>query len=137
MNNFDENDIIWEEFETKSGKKYRVGYQKEESLKKENFEGGLKRVPFDINVNWPVTESTAWIDTSSEVREKAAIWRYKLYKTDDYIYKYKLWFTNSDHYDYVFYDESGDSYNVNTFLNRDHYVEYNSDYPNIIRITGE
>ena len=36
---------------------------------------------FGVTVNWPVTDSPEWVETSDEVKMKAAITRYALYRS--------------------------------------------------------
>ena len=94
---------------------------------------------FGITVNWPVdTDSSDWVDTSDEVKKKAAITRYALYPIQNPVfYTYILCFTNTKNYDYFFSDETGDSYEVNTYESGDHSVRFNSSKPTIVYIRGE
>ncbi|WHF27638.1 hypothetical protein QJS65_02990 [Bacillus altitudinis] len=138
--NDNEQNIIWKEYENENGGIYRVGYVEDEPLDDETQNRVSNKKSFSISVNWPVKNSTVQ-KTSNEVKQTAAITEYALYDHNPYhsprkIFKYRLIITNTEHYDYYFKDESGDNYELNTFWNRTHYLEYNSEAPNIIRIEG-
>ena len=95
---------------------------------------------FTIKVDWPVTGTgagTGWVSTSAEVQQIAAITRYKLIRnTPPDPFEYTLFFTNTEHYDYYFTDKTDEHYENNTYINRDHFIGYNSDDPTIVSITG-
>ncbi|SES87850.1 hypothetical protein [Stigmatella erecta] len=135
VNAINEGAIDWKEFVSKNGKKYEVGYLKGELREEEKAGTVSDKQDFGIGVNWPVGDSS-WKPTDTNTNNTAAISRYSLYEQDGSTYKYILYFSNSEHYDYYFYDQTGDSYRVNTFVNRDHYVRYNSNAPSIVFITG-
>jgi hypothetical protein len=129
--------ITWEEFESEKGKKYQVGYLEKNEVNGEDPEKKLMdKKNFGIAVSWPVTINSDWILTSGDVKSRAAITQYALYKYNGSTYDYKLYFTNTEHYNYLFYDETGDSYRVNTYRNGDHFVRYNSEEPKIVYIKG-
>ncbi|CAE6421627.1 unnamed protein product [Rhizoctonia solani] len=91
---------------------------------------------FCIDVNWSVGPDV-WVTTSPEVSQKTGITRYKLLdQPSSRFYQYTLWFTNNTPNNYVFHDKSGDAYSTSTWFPRNHYVQYNSAHPAIIRITG-
>lgn len=143
---FDESLCEWETSKSKDGASYRVGRGKidGESLVPLTADAGKKDVvplmgiwgkeDFGISVDWTVEDR--WKDTSADVVDTAAITAYKLSKCDEIIYKYCLKFTNTKHYNYRFFDETGDGYQVDTWANGDHYVQYNSDKPNIKYVSG-
>jgi hypothetical protein len=126
--------IVWEKRISKNGKEYHVGYPKIDE-KTENLQN---KVPFEVDVNWPRTDGEGdWIVQSGSFITTTAISRYKLLKQPWYkIYGTVLHFTCQEHYDYYFTDESGDIYNCNVYANGNHYVQYNSDRPNIMHIKG-
>jgi len=121
----DDSSIKWETAKSKNGVSFRVGREKKPAAGK----------PFSIDVNWPV--GGGWVKTTDDVRTTAGITQYNLSATPDGAnYQYILQFNNTDTYDYEFYDETNDSYEVNTWLDRTHFVQYDSDKPTIVRITG-
>ena len=135
--------IQWEEATSKRGKSYRVDKQKTGDAENGKHKPALMdKHDFTIQVNWPVTDSGDWVTTSSEVQRIAAITRYKLIRnpppgpSEDIWFEYTLMFTNIEHYDYYFTDKTGDHYENNTFINRDHVIQYSSDDPTIVSITG-
>jgi hypothetical protein len=52
------------------------------------------------------------------------------------VYKYRAWFITDQTYDFQFQDESHQWYECNVWLNGSHYVDYNSDMPNIRQVSG-
>ena len=66
------------------------------------------------------------------------ITRYNVYgkRVRSKVYSYYVEFTNVENYDYYFVDETGDHYNVNCFRIGNHYVQYNSSKPTIVRVVG-
>ena len=135
----------WQEVTSKNGNPYRV--DKEEPIGTEKGEEDpalMEKKDFSIAVNWPVTVSRDWVGTTPEVRETAAITRYKLIHTPVPLgerrpvdwYDFELWFTNTEHYHYFFIDKTDDHYDNNTYRNRDHFVRYNSPDPVIVQISG-
>ncbi|KAK0515735.1 hypothetical protein JMJ35_001769 [Cladonia borealis] len=136
----------WQEATSKNGKAYRVDKQEPIGTEKGKDKPALmEKKPFSIDVYWPVTKD--WVDTTEEVKKVAAITRYKLIrhppppppppeKPPPYSPEYTLWFTNTEHYHYYFTDETNDTYDNNTFVNHDHWIQYDSQKPTIVKITG-
>jgi hypothetical protein len=131
-----EENILWEEATSKNGKPFRIGRKKTENSTTEGKgeENVTDKTDFGIQVTWPVG-ANSWNTTTSDVQKTAAITRYILYNTSGQN-NYRLYFTDTEYYWYYFYDQTGDSYNVNTFRDTDHYVDYTSNKPNILFITG-
>jgi hypothetical protein len=126
--------IVWEKKISKNGKEYHLGHHKDaKKLKKSSDKN-----PFSIQVNWPATDDDSWIVQDSSFIATTGISRYSLDKNRPWykIYKKVLSFTAQEHYDYYFTDETGDIYECNVYYNGDHYVQYNSEKPNIIHIKG-
>ena len=132
----DIDNIKWVEHKTKSGDTYRVG-TKATATKQGQEENDIpeSKHDFDIAVNWPVGNSD-WKQPTADVQSTAAITGYKLYFQEKSAFSYILYFSNTEHYDYIFFDKTGDSYECDTYVNDDHYVQYNSSNPDIVRITG-
>ena len=135
--------IHWEEATSKKGKPYRVDKENASDTEKGKPKPGLMdKHDFTIRVNWPVTTSGDWVATSPEVQQIAAITRYKLLRNPPQdpppavSYEYTLWFTNTEHYRYFFTDKTGDHYENNTYINRDHFIDYDSTDATIVSITG-
>ena len=133
-------DIVWKKFTSLKGKEFEIGTSPEADTNNVEVEAtnvGVVRASgssFGVDVNWPVA-SNEWKDTTQEVREKAKIPRYNLYKAGG-IYDYRLEFINEDTYHYHFHDEEGDSYSVNTWTTGSHFVRYNSTKPTILYVDG-
>lgn len=127
----DRSSIKWETATSKNGASFRIGREKTD-VKNEAPAAGKA---FSIHVDWPVGD--AWVNTTDEVRTTAAITQYYLSANPiQSVWGYGLQFTNTDTYDYFFYDETGDCYEVDTWLTHTHFVQYNSDKPTIVCITG-
>ena len=96
----------------------------------------MTKSEFSIDVYWPVSDSDEWIPTSSNVIKETGITRYALYKThgDESFHQYTLRFTNIETYDYFFTDEISDFYQSDAYSNGDHYVQYDSEKPNIVAV---
>ncbi|VXB49759.1 conserved hypothetical protein [Flavobacterium sp. 9AF] len=126
--------IVWEKRISKNGKEYHVGYHEDA----ERLETTSDKVPFSIKVDWPATNSSDWIVQDSSFIATTGISRYSLDKDRPWYkyYKIVLNFTAQVHYDYYFTDETGDIYECNVYSNGDHYVQYNSEKPNIIHVKG-
>lgn len=137
----DDDAIQWEERVSEHGKKYRVGRLRDENAEQEATQTVSARLPFSIDVDWtPIEGNTDWMATDSRVRDRAKITRYCIVANEmmypQYWYECTLWFSNTDHYDYYFTDGTGDTYECNTFLNRDHWIWYETREPNIAHIKG-
>lgn len=53
------------------------------------------------------------------------------------VYTYELTFNTRDTYNYYFGDQTNDAYNVNVYQNAGtHVVNYSSDAPTIVKISG-
>ena len=118
---------------SRNGNPYRVDKQEPIDIeKKEDNQGVMEKHDFSIDVNWPPTKDL--VDTTEKVKRIAAITRYKLLHAGPGVYK--LWFTNAEHYDYYFTDKTNDHYRNDTYLNRDHYIDYGSRDPTIVKFTG-
>ncbi|KAF7333100.1 hypothetical protein MVEN_00136700 [Mycena venus] len=134
--------IVWTTHISGKGKEYRIGRlpdagsKGEDRTAKDATGGKFSRAPFGIDVNWPVANTTSWQGTQSDVQTIAGITQYALYQTTNPLYPYILWFTNTEHYDYFFYDQTGDSYQVDTWRDGSHWVQYNSAKPTILFIKG-
>lgn len=129
----DDSRILWQEFESANGKTFKVGYLDTEDEKMDTE--SLGKEDFGIAVTWDVADAV-WKKTDDNVRAVSAITRYKLHRHDGGGYSYCLEFTNEAHYNYQFVDKTGDTYRVNTYINRDHYLLYNSGKPEIICVKG-
>ena len=137
--------VQWEDATSKKGKPYRTNKDKASDTEKGEHKPALKdKHDFTIQVNWPVTVSGDWVPTSPDVQRIAAITRYKLVpnpppdpeQPPPIWYEYTLSFTNTEHYDYYFADKTNDHYECNTYIDRDHFIQYSSEDPTIVSITG-
>lgn len=129
--------ILWREYKSENGKTFKVGWLETGNVFKdgEMYVKPLRKENFGIPVTWDVADAV-WKDTDSNVRAVSAITRYKLHRHNGGGYSYCLEFTNEAHYKYQFIDRTGDLYTVETFINRDHYLLYNSGKPEIICVKG-
>ena len=139
---FDDSSIQWETVTRKDGVPYKVGRKKIDCAEEENVVAakvGKAKENFGIDVNWPVNNSS-WVDVPENVATITGIRKYKLWKCNAINGNYCLQIyndvTHDYSYDYCFYDETGDGYSLNTYLNREHYVQYDSTKPTILFITG-
>lgn len=137
--------IQWEEATSKKGRPYQTNKDKASDMETGDHKPALTdKHDFTIQVNWPVTDSEDWVPTSPEVQRIAGITRYRLFRNPSpdhqnpplHWYEYTLSFTNTEHYDYYFTDKTNDHYRNDTYINRDHDIQYNSDDPTIVSITG-
>ena len=127
----------WDDLKSKGGNEYRVkALDYDISTEGDGKTPDAKGPSFkDVAVYWTVGTSGA---PSIDVQNKTAITWYKL----DYAewwspYKYKLSINTLDTYDYYFTDQSPDSYQLNVYQNAGtHEVEYRSDKPAIVSISG-
>ena len=90
----------------------------------------------DVKVYWTVDSSGA---PSTDVQNQTGITYYKLGKAEWFSpYTWKLTINTNSTYDYYFKDQSpGDPYEINVYQNAGtHEVEYRSDQPNIVSISG-
>lgn len=133
--------VGWEELKSDKGEAYRVkasdyniaDYPTGEEANAADASGPSFK---DIEVYWTVGISGA---PSQDVQNRTAITWYKLDTAEWWsIYKYKLSINCNDTYDYHFDDEEPDSYRLNVWQNAGtHEVEYRSDRPTIVKISGE
>lgn len=142
----DESRFEWKTLKSKNGASFKVGRPKSDggvtggNIKAAAAAVGILRPAknnFGISVNWPV-EYNAWKSPTDDQTKVSAITGYCLETTGTLLepYKYILHFINTEHYDYKFTDESNDVYEVDTWSNGNHYVQYNSDQPTIIYVSG-
>ena len=124
--------IIWEEMVSSKGNKYYVGHIEEDVPATED---ASNKLDFGITCDWYPSEIENWKNTSADFARITGISSYSVNRHDG-MYAYIINFENTQHYDYHFYDETGDSYRCNTYINRKHYVRYNSSKPRIVYITG-
>lgn len=129
-------DIIWEERTSKNGNPFYVGYRKSET--EEATVSLSAKHDFQVDVDWPASKDDKWKVTDSDFQKITGITRYNVYGPRVWFkaYKYYLEITNVENYDYYFVDATGDEYNLDCFRRGNHYVQYNSSNPTIIRITG-
>jgi hypothetical protein len=87
-----------------------------------------------IPVKWEVGDHK-WRTTDDAVAD-LGIKRYKLHKNSEpNIWDYTLKFTNTKGWRFWFADEEKDVYQVDTILNRNHWLKYNSGKPTIVFVT--
>jgi hypothetical protein len=128
----DEEGIEWQECISAKGVTYRVGSKPGEDSKQDDLPVDGKK-DFGINVDWEV-DTANYLPT--DFVNKTGISYYCLNKGGSGAYTYRITFTNHEHYNYHFIDRTGDSYQCNTYINRTHYVDYNSADAAIITVTG-
>ena len=127
--------IKWEEASSKGGAAYEVSRPNVPQPPADEELVGSK-ANFRVSVHWTVG-ADSWIDTPMDIRNKTAIWRYKLHLSSSPFSKYVLEISiTDDHYDYYFGDATGDSYSLNTWVAGDHLVRYGSNDPTIVTISG-
>lgn len=93
-----------------------------------NF-NGFKPV---VHFPWPVGDRS-WKPTFNIDQ----IDQFRLYRHEDAkdkAWEYRLEFTNTGGWGFTFHDEGGDSYFCSTIINGHHFIQYNSDKPEIMFI---
>ncbi|KAK4462838.1 hypothetical protein QBC42DRAFT_286009 [Cladorrhinum samala] len=117
---------------SKSGASYRSGVEPSLSIQKAGFA---------VDVNWPPSEE--WVNLPQDVANATHITRYKLVEnplpppdSGAIYFQWTRFFTNTAHYDFFFEDKTHDEYENDRYINRDHYTDYNSADPTIIRVRG-
>lgn len=137
-------DCVWREFTNKNGKKYQIGYPKSAGFTEENIDAKLAERKAEeeeldrgtkwVSVNWVPKINNVWRDTCKDVANKG-ISKYKLDAIPDAtLYMYELKFINTGGWYFDFMDESGDEYTVYTVDNEEHYLNYNSTAPTIVKV---
>jgi len=142
--NLDDGSIEWKTFTKDDGTTYQVGTRKREGgarpegarVAKEQSEPSNFR---GIAVDWHLAPNDDWKEATKEVKDTVSISRYYLMRLAGGLYHYELGFTNTRHWDFHFWDSVPGStpYQVDTYWNRDHWVRFKSDNPNISYITAE
>ena len=85
----------------------------------------------EVKVDWKTGTSG---NPSQTIQDKTGIVWYSLHDNRPSYYDWRLDITTTRKFDYYFVDESGDKYRINAFASGNHYVRYNSDKPNIVKI---
>jgi hypothetical protein len=129
----DDDSIQWTKVLSKNGVPFEVGVKKTEHSIEGESQVALRGQPIahigtPIPVYWLVGDNT-WKPTSGEVLGRC-ITRYSLFRNSGY-YDNILYITNNQRRVFWFWDETGDYYEIDTYLERDHYVRYNSNQPTI------
>lgn len=126
------------EYTTKGGEKFRVGRPKGSAEAKEKADAnasddvGAHGEPFTLDVNWPANGGGG-TDDGFYSRTGIRSWSVPV---GGFWYKYRVSFYTDQTYDFQFQDEGQQWYECNVFVPGWHYVDYNSDQPNIIRVSG-
>lgn len=86
-------------------------------------------------VSWPDTGSDdSWKNPGQRIKDIFDITQYCLCNNTGFWYDHTLWIDVREAWNYRFYDESGDYYDLSTYKTGSHYVDYDSNKPNIKRI---
>ena len=134
---YDDGTYVWQKAISKNGVPYEIGRKiTNDTLTEKDGAKGLEKSQFGLQVNWPVANKD-WKDGNAEVKQLAAISRYRVSNSSAPFFDYFIEITNTETYNYTFYDQSGDHYDVNTLDRSDHVVRYNSPKPTILFVTGK
>lgn len=132
--------VGWEELKSDKGQAYRVKASDyniaDKPVGEEANAAAASGAGFSkVSVNWTVGSSGA---PSSDLQDKTAITWYKLEEAEWFSpYKYKLTINCKDTYDYTFFDKASDAYSISVWQNAgSHSVEYRSDNPTIVSVSG-
>lgn len=124
-------DLVMEEKTTDSGEKYQIGRpQGSENVGEPDSHGP----PFSIPVNW--VPGSDWQYTDDDFRGRTGISRWKI-TVGGFIYHYQLFFDTDQTYNYTFTDKTGQGYGNNVFVAGVHSINYNSNQPTIVLVSGE
>ena len=85
----------------------------------------------EVKVDWKTGTSG---NPDKTVQDKTGIVWYSLHDNRPSAFHWRLDISTIRKYDYYFVDESGDRYRINVFVPGSHYVRYNSNEPNIVKI---
>ncbi|KAG9853768.1 hypothetical protein KCU98_g2810, partial [Aureobasidium melanogenum] len=131
--------VGWEELQSSSGSRYRIKASNYDIADKPTDEANIAEASGpsfqDLPVNWHYGTEGA---PSQDIQNRTAITWYKLQKAEWYSpFSYKLTINCKDTYTYRFTDETGDTYKLDVWQNSGtHSVEYSSDKPTIVKISG-
>jgi hypothetical protein len=134
-----DNTIAWQKGASRKGKTFHFGAKKSrEKLEVAADDDSSSSSDDDsswssVDVDWKVGTSG---NPSQDVQDATGIRWYSLQKISTLfrLYDYELDITTSKAYNYLFRDESQDEYSLNCYVTGNHYVQYNSDQPNIVKI---
>ncbi|WAO95815.1 Hypothetical protein NCS54_01345900 [Fusarium falciforme] len=131
--------IGWQELKSSTGQTYRVKAADYDIGNKPEDENNIvaasgPKFPA-VKVHWEVGTSG---NTDDETRDRTAITWYKLEKAPWYSPKqWRLTIACEDTYNYRFFDEEPDYYDLNVWLTSGtHWVEYDSERPTIVSVSG-
>lgn len=95
---------------------------------------GARAPTGSLTVHWPVGNGQ-WLTAPPDVARILRISRYRLWRRPAPApYDYTLDVATAANMSYRFYDASGDSYSLLAILAREHFVQFNSTNPTIIRV---
>ncbi|KAH6680103.1 hypothetical protein F5X68DRAFT_234620 [Plectosphaerella plurivora] len=131
-------EVGWQEKTTGNDAKYRVKAEDYDIQEADGSGDGPEASGpafSNVAVNWVVGTQGV---PSDQVQQQTSITYYTLKKAPWWsIYTYELTITATDTYDYKFTDASGDTYTLDVWQNSgSHYVQYRSDAPTIVSISG-
>ncbi|KIX98560.1 uncharacterized protein Z520_05861 [Fonsecaea multimorphosa CBS 102226] len=136
-----EKDMETEEVTLQSGEKVTIGRPKGSAAAKAEIQAAMKDNPqvmeahgpgFTLDVNWPAGQSGS---TTPEFQSRTGISKWSI-QTGGTFFKYRVWFETDQTYDYQFQDQTHQWYECNVWLKGGHYVDYNSNMPNIQKVSG-
>jgi hypothetical protein len=120
-------------FTTGRPKGSSAAQQQAEASKKENPNVDDSHGPsFELEVDWRAGNSG---DTDPGFRSRTGISHWNI-STSGLLFTYRLEFKTDQTYYYEFQDGDNQSYSANVWLNGLHYIDYNSNNPNIVKVRG-
>ena len=124
------------ELTSKLGRKYYVSGVPDGVVPPVDGEAKVGSDVGSVFVQWPVVNPRKDILTP-DLKDRCGIVAYALTDTiqSPNNGKYTLYVQNNEAMKYVFTDAEGDEYNLTCVLSRWHYVEYDSNHPEIILVT--
>lgn len=130
--------VGWKDQDSSNGVKYRVkatDYDIEEASYEEDAPSASGPSFNSVAVNWAVGTEGA---PSQDVQEQTSISYYSLKKGPWYsIYNYELTVVAQDTYHFQFVDQEFDTYALRTYQNSgSHIIEFNSNSPTIVQLSG-
>ena len=122
--------MTWTNATSAYGIPYRYGYSHKSNISNSENAGLTETI---YSVHWP-GGSNRWLYAGQDL-ERAGLKEYKITHTTKWVYfDYQINIINTKSAVFYFEDETGDRYKLSALAAYDHYVQYDSKKPTIIRI---
>ena len=133
----DDGMIQWVNANSTNGKPFRIGWKKtQDATSRDSAKGVKARKMFNKSVYWSLSDDS-WKELGSGFYSDTGISRYNLHKSRSWVYDHVLEVTFDMDYFYKFCDQTRDCYSLSGMRAGDHYIQYNSKSPNIVRVRND